>query len=69
MYENAFQKVGKELTGHTHPLTKRQMDDMKSNTTNTVSLWCMNLLKVKLNATQVMMKKNISTSRSSISPL
>ena len=33
MYENAFQKVGKELTGHTHPLTKRQMDDMKSNTT------------------------------------
>ena len=69
IYENAFQNGGKELTGHTHPLTNRQIDDMNRSTTNTVSLWRMNLLNVKLKDTQVMIKKNISTSKSAKCPL
>ena len=51
IYEKAFQKPGKLLTGHENPVRNRQIGDMKRNNTNTVSLWRISELKVKLNTT------------------
>ena len=53
-YENTFQKPGKLPAGQENPVRNRQIGDMKRKSTNTVSLWRISELNVKLKTTQAL---------------